>query len=740
MEYRVIDKIIWYGLFFLLGFFSLVAQVALIRELFLSFYFNELWLGVVLAAWLSSTGVGSILAWRFSGKLAAATRFRLLCADLYLSPWFLFGAVVLARAAKSILADGGVMPAFFPGCFYSWLAIWPLGFFLGLQFFWAGSLWRLALSAEKNPGRAAAVRGYIAEAAGFLAGALTFNFYLVTVRPLFIYLSLALACWAMLFCLATRPGRPRTSWPLAVTISFFVIAFFSVNYGRQFDYATLSWRFFGEQLAAQTDSRLGTTAITYADGQYNAYYNGVFYAASQDNDRYEILAHLPLLLHGQANSALLIGHCFSGLAAAAGHFSSVTVDCLEPDAELYNTAARYFPESNAAKRKANLNMRFFDSRYYLRNTDRLYDVIILGQANPATLADNRHFTSEFFALAASRLTERGILAFALTSTPNYAYPAQLELLSSVFATLRPIFRDVSVSFDNEILFLASPKAITPDRGSIRAAYEKNGLKNRLVTPAYIDWRLDRGRAVGLESQLQAEEAKINSDWQPVASFYEQALFWRKMSPVRTVIRFWPFVLAALAVILIPAYRWKKQNSAAFTAVFLSMIVEFCLMTLEIILILLYETNLGILYAPLTVIIAFILGGIAAGGLAGQGLLARYGRKRVLPLAFSLIFIAFLLPAWVLYCRPDWFMHHWIYYLLSFIAGAAAGVKFPVLSDWYLASSPNLAAIYGYDLLGGAAGALLAGVWLIPAFGIVNLFWAIAVIPALGLGILLVKRA
>ena len=49
---------------FLLGFFALASQVLLMREFAAHFYGNEVVFGVLLAAWMFWTGLGSILAAR----------------------------------------------------------------------------------------------------------------------------------------------------------------------------------------------------------------------------------------------------------------------------------------------------------------------------------------------------------------------------------------------------------------------------------------------------------------------------------------------------------------------------------------------------------------------------------------------------------------------------------------------------------------------------------------------------
>ena len=117
----------------LLGFSSLVAQIVLFREMMVSFYGNELSLGVVLSVWLLWVGAGSALGNRIAGKKTYSPG--------RLSLWYLLISVaspvtvVLMRFSKQIL---GTAPAeivgFIPMFLFAFGAMSVLCLCLGITF------------------------------------------------------------------------------------------------------------------------------------------------------------------------------------------------------------------------------------------------------------------------------------------------------------------------------------------------------------------------------------------------------------------------------------------------------------------------------------------------------------------------------------------------------------------------------------------------------------------------------
>ena len=115
------------------GFICLAAQALLIRELLVSFYGNELSIGIILANWLILEAIGAGIIGRLSNKIKKPISF--FVGLQILSSVFLPISVYLARIIKNILGlplgEGiGILPIFYSSLFI----LAPLALSDGAQF------------------------------------------------------------------------------------------------------------------------------------------------------------------------------------------------------------------------------------------------------------------------------------------------------------------------------------------------------------------------------------------------------------------------------------------------------------------------------------------------------------------------------------------------------------------------------------------------------------------------------
>ncbi|SFR52154.1 spermidine synthase [Halogeometricum limi] len=174
---------------------------------------------------------------------------------------------------------------------------------------------------------------------------------------------------------------------------------------------------------------LGDTRTLYLDGQRHSAMD------LSDPDRhvfdYTRYFHLPLLVTDDVDRVLFVGGGgFTGPKRFASDYD-VTVDVAEIDPEVIATAKEYF----AVEESDRLNIYNVDGREYLRETNRTYDLIVLD----AYRKDKVPFeltTLEFFELAASRLSEDGVLFANVISAPSgpasQFYRAEYKTLNRAF--------------------------------------------------------------------------------------------------------------------------------------------------------------------------------------------------------------------------------------------------------------------------------------------------------------------
>jgi len=681
-----------------LGIFSLVAQIVLIRELLNSFFGNELFIGFILAAWLFSTGIGSIF---LSKSIKKASNSWLLSFHI-LAPVVFFISFLLARAGRLFIGGHGVEPGLLAAILWLFAVILPLGLILGWLFV-------LLASCLKETKESAVSKAYIIESLGFLGGALFFNYILFSLPGLAVIIILGIinSIIALLFSFGLRKIflRQLISVSLAVIIIVFGI---SLPFSFLFDKRAAAWRYPNQDLLISKNTRFGTVETTLINGQTNFYYNGHLLDNSQNRYHNELLAHLPLILMDGPKNALIIGNGFSGIMEEVGKHNLEKAVYLEMDREYLESA-----------RQLGFILPGFvevineDARVYLNKNEELFDLIIINYSNPATISENRFFTKEFFSSLAGRLSEKGIIALKLDSTPNYTIGAQNDLLACLYNTINSVFNNVLVLPDNEVVYLAGKQRLAVNSKEIEKRYSSLNLNNEYASLDYINWRLNNDRVKALNYELRNNKGSINLDFKPILYFKEINIFSEKMGVKN--IAFFFFLLSILAALFVfLAFIGKAGKRAGILLV--SAVPDFCLMAFEVLLVLIFLTYHGYLYTQLSMIIALVLLGIVFGSLIFSRLINKKSEKKLLTVSFAIIIFSYLISFLFVYKLNFVFYYKLSYYLLALLAGFAAGTKFPVINKIYLKKSSNLGAVYGVDLIGGSLGALLAGTFLLPVLG------------------------
>ena len=160
---------------FILGFSSLVSQIVMTRELIVSFYGNEFFIGWLLFGWLFWVGIGSIII-KSSRKIFFGLPLLLICHLLValLVPLSVFWI----RLSKSLFTSAaGQIPDLMPAVIISFFAVAPLCLILGIQFTAASQYGLQRYVGKEEAGLLGKV--YFYEALGFVIGGLVFSYGLV---------------------------------------------------------------------------------------------------------------------------------------------------------------------------------------------------------------------------------------------------------------------------------------------------------------------------------------------------------------------------------------------------------------------------------------------------------------------------------------------------------------------------------------------------------------------------------
>ncbi|HSB05961.1 MAG TPA: hypothetical protein VLK23_12280, partial [Thermodesulfobacteriota bacterium] len=158
----------------IMGLSGIVAQIILLRELLVSFYGNELTLGIILANWLALEAIGSF----FIGKTVEKTERKI---EIYVLFQLIFSlvfpvSIYLSRIFKNILITTPGEAVGFASIFYaSLLILLPVAIPHGALFAYGSKLY----SQQLKEGASSIGKVYILETIGTILGGLLMTYFLI---------------------------------------------------------------------------------------------------------------------------------------------------------------------------------------------------------------------------------------------------------------------------------------------------------------------------------------------------------------------------------------------------------------------------------------------------------------------------------------------------------------------------------------------------------------------------------
>ena len=553
-----------------LGAVSQIAQVLFLRELLMVFWGNEIYIGVVFAAWFIWVGVGSRL-----GAFWAARTDR---------PQVLFSfsaaGVLLLLPATILLIR--VLRRFFavlPGTHLSLVDVTvscvvvmaPVCVLLGAQFVLLSRVWR---DSDRTTDTAGAQKTYVGEALGSALGGGLFTFLLVRhMNSLHIaVLAGGLILAAGLLAHAGVPGCSgslrKHRLVLSVVLACAVLSFPALGRIDEWAYR-LQWSQFSpaHELVDTYQSKYGTIVVAQREEQYSIYQSGhlLFSLAGPqvrtpglEEQEALVFAHLSMVQHQKPSRVLLIGGGLRGMLAQMLKYPVESIDYLELDEQLIKAARPYL--SSATREALNdprVRLIHTDGRLFVKAAEEEYDLIIVDAPDPVTAALNRYYTEEFFREARSLLRPDGVLVMGAASTPGLRDVAVANRNATLYHTLSAVFSRVLAMGERFMFYFATdaPEQISFDPFILEERYldhdiEAEGFSSRhyhtLLEKSQVErasWVVrHHGRSPGahlvgppvtplipgtLREQEQAEATLdpvqaayfINSDFRPIGYYY-----------------------------------------------------------------------------------------------------------------------------------------------------------------------------------------------------------------------------
>lgn len=695
------------------GFSGLIAQVLLLRELWVGFSGNELALGIILSLWMALEALGVYIAGIYFDRPGEKEIGFLLLQFIFIAGFGL--SIYAARAFKDVLglAQGEAvgLPVMF--C-VSFIALLPVSIPHGALFV---NLARRFASAGK---------AYAWETIGtFLGGiAITYFFfpYLSSFQVIFLVAALNIVLSILLF------GQKAFYFKSALAALFLVVVLSYFSGGPDLlEQNSLRRQWKGLNILDARNSVDGNIVVSGQRGQYTFFYNGLPIITSPDPDVAfsEEFAGLALLAHAHPKKVLIAGGGAGGLIRQVLKHPVEALDYAELDPALIKEVKAFPTELTQAEfGDPRLNLVYRDARFYLRNSSRLYDLILVGLSGQADLATNRFFTGEFFNLAKSNLAPGGILAFWVNGSFAYISPDLALLNNSILRPLKAAFGYVRVVPGERNIYLASSapeiEQITAD--TLWQRHINRAIAGEILSQAHLNYKLKKEHLDYYFASLRGLSGQENRDLRPVAVFNALELTTKKLYPAFSLFfkrarQLNPAGIAAgiFLIFLMLAAASKKKDDVKLPLKCAVATTGFFGMLSALILIFAFQTCFGYLYQKIGLFIGIFMFAAAAGSMFMERLrnTAKKGMD-LLILLDSLILIAILMLGVVPRSSEALFV------LLFLICGLLVGSEFSLASILYSRKQSAASAagvLYGLDLAGGCLAGILGSIILIPLFGI-----------------------
>jgi hypothetical protein len=231
----------------------------------------------------------------------------------------------------------------------------------------------------------------------------------------------------------------------------------------------------------------------------------------------------------------------------------------------------------------------------------------------------------------------------------------------------------------------------------------------------------------VNGRIEASHAKINHDLKPtgymsgIMQWAERASPWAERAIVSiSGLPGWSLLLLPVAALL-AGLAWKRRAGARAEAAMAAGASGFVGIVVTASAMIAFQTTAGSVYFAMAVLTAAFMIGLSAGARAWEALAERLGLASVLA-GLAIVTWAAAAGVWLLVrSGPGEFTAAAGFCLILFMQGAASGALFPAAAARVIAKSGEVGAgtglINGAEHIGSALGGALAGVILIPVFGL-----------------------
>ena len=740
----------------IMGLSGIIAQVLLLRELLVSFYGNELTLGIIFANWLLLEAMGSF----FVGRTVDRTDKKM---EIFVLLQLVFSlalpmAIYLSRTFKNILiATPGETVGFAFIFASSFLILLPVAIPHGALFTYGSKLY--AQYADEDASSIGKV--YILETLGTILGGLSITYLLIQYFNSFeIALMVSLLNTLVSVFLLWPDRRPllftsRTVfYGLSVLLTLLYTLMFMTG-TEQIHWSSIRSQWKEMKVLHYENSAYGNIAVTQREEQFTFFTNGIPALSTPVPDMafIEDFVHFPMLSHDRPESVLILSGGLGGRVHEVLKYPVSRIDYVELDPLLFKLVDQFStPLTRSELSDPRVTLHDTDGRFFALGTTERFDLIFIGLSAPQELQTNRLFSSEFFRIAKQKMNPDGILVLTLPGSLTYLSRELKDLNGCILDTLKKVYPYVKIIPGDTNLYLASNsgKLEQVTAKEMAERLETGRIQTKLIARGYLDDRLHERWQTWFFQSMEGRTLRINSDFHPLGVFYSLS-YWNALFSPYLVGIFQEFetfsfkrtlTLLSILVLLATFLFIKKPDASIQSVPYAIFTTGLTGMIFNLAIIFTFQTLYGNLYRQIGVLVTIFMMGIAAGSLF---MTARLNKMRRGPLLFlgtelGIILFSLVLPflffalARILQegtLGPCFEIFFWA---TSFFSGLCMGLQFPLATKIYLHNSSKMGTlghaaglIYGADLLGGFFGGLFGGVFLLPILGLKDTCFLMALI-------------
>ncbi len=718
-----------------LGMYAQVAQAVLIREFLSIFHGNELAIGLFLGSWLFWIGVGGWLAiilerrgfskgnpWRWVPWLACL-------------PWLLAVLIVVIRLLRQVwVVPVGQWPGLGALFVSTTLLVLPIGLFLGILF-------PLACRAVSSRQEEPVTRLFVAEAAGALTGsALATVVFMFWPGPLhmvaLLWLPLSLLPWITPGFADDLPKWSRGLSFVGGIAGLWFLTPFGTGVNDWLDGLRFHSLHPGLQRVAGVETRHGLMELATLEREHLTINDGAITASFPPPPRTLIETAWTLSQVEHPDRVLQIGGFHQGITRALLDSSVQHLQLLLEDAQGFETLKPHLPpQQRATLADARLKLAFGDGRVWVRQATgrETFDLVSINTGDPTSVRHNRFHTLEFFQSLVPLLSAGGVVCTRIGGAANYLGQEVAGLGASVWATLGAVFSHRVVVPGDELLFCAANHPLEQDPARLYQRFSHlNPSAPSIPEVAFLDL-LPPKRIAFTRERLARPDAEINTDSVP-ASLYYNLVLWSRFTASESgrflswlkSLQGWPHALPSLLVagMLIASRNGRgsarRSRDRKNTALFSLGSFGFVTMAIQLVILLSFQMKVGVIFSRIALINGLFMTGLVVGATwVGRWLVQR----GVVTLGLAGIHLGMGVFSWFLPQWLEWGGEPWqepLHYSFAVLTGIMGGAVFPLgvamVHGRQRLTGVTSGLVQAWDHWGGAMGAWVAGLIMIPVLG------------------------